>query len=257
MTPLLSAVLASAAAPIGAAAPFVLRFPLGAAVNAVAVLIGSLIGMVAGKFLKEDTRTAIFIANGLATASIGAGMALKTGNAVIMVMAIVTGVVVGELLHLEDRLNAAAERFQARLHVASGSRWAEGLVTATLIYCIGPMTIIGSIQEGMTGNATLIYTKSILDLVISISLAAALGSGVAFSAVPVLVIQGSLTVLGTALGFLMQPYILNELTATGGLMVIAIGINLLGLKKIKLANFLPGLIFAVLYALLFHALKLV
>ncbi len=254
---LLSTVLTSAAAPAGAAASSILRFPLGATVNAIAVLIGSITGMVAGKFLKEDTRTAIFIANGLAVLSIGTGMSLKTGNAVIMVMAIVSGVIVGELLRLEDRLNAMAERFQTRLHIASGSRWAEGLVTATLIYCIGPMTVIGSIQEGMTGSATLIYTKSILDLVISISLAAALGSGVAFSAVPVLVIQGALTLLGSALGFLMQPYILNELTATGGLMVVAIGINLLGLKKIKLANFLPGLVFAVLYALLFHALKLV
>ncbi|MCX6063170.1 MAG: DUF554 domain-containing protein [Caldiserica bacterium] len=254
---LLSAIAASVAGPSGAAARFVLRFPLSATVNAVAVVVGSVLGMMAGKFLKEDTRDAIFIANGLATASIGAGMALKTGNAVIMVMAIVSGVVTGELLRLDDRINAAAERFQTRLHVASGSRWAEGLVTASLIYCIGPMTIIGSIQEGMTGNGTLIYTKSILDLVISISLAAALGSGVAFSAIAVFVVQGSLTLLGSALGFLMQPYILNELTATGGLMVIAISINLLGLKKIKLANLLPGLVFAILYALLFHALKLV
>jgi uncharacterized membrane protein YqgA involved in biofilm formation len=252
---ILSAVIA--AAPAGAAAGFVLRFPLSACVNAVAVVIGSILGLAIGKFLKEETRTAIFIANGLATFSIGVGMALKTGNAVIMVMAIVSGVLVGELLRLDDRLNAAAERLQQRLHVSSGSRWAEGLVTATLIYCIGPMTIIGSIQEGMTGNGTLIYTKSILDLVISISLAAALGSGVAFSAIPVLVIQGSLTLLGSALGFLMEPYILNELTATGGLMVVAIGINLLGIKKIKLANFLPGLVFAVLYSLLFRALKLV
>lgn len=254
---ILSAIAALVAAPSGAATGFVLRFPLSATVNAAAVVVGSMLGMFAGKLLKEDARAAIFIANGLATLAIGTGMALKTGNAVIMVMAIVSGVIVGELLRLEDRLNAAAERFQTRLHVASGSRWAEGLVTASLIYCIGPMTIIGSIQEGMTGNGTLIYTKSILDLVISISLAATLGSGVAFSAIPVFIIQGSLTLLGSALGFLMQPYILNELTATGGLMVIAIGINLLGLKKIKLANFLPGLVFAVLYALLFHALKLV
>lgn len=254
---ILSAITTLVAAPEGAATGFVFRFPLSATVNAVAVVVGSLLGMLAGKFLKEDTRTAIFIANGLATLAIGTGMALKTGNAVIMVMAIVSGVVVGEFLRLEDRLNAAAERFQKRLHVASGSRWAEGLVTAFLIYCVGPMTIIGSIQEGMTGNGTLIYTKSILDLVVSISLAAALGSGVAFSAIPLFVVQGSLTLLGSALGFLMQPYILGELTAVGGLMVIAIGINLLGLKKIKLANFLPSLIFAVLYALLFHALKLV
>jgi len=173
-----------------------------------------------------------------------------------MVMSIVAGVVVGELLRLEDRVNAAAERLQNRLHMASGSRWAEGLVSATLIYCIGPMTVIGSIQEGLTGSATLIYTKSILDLVISISLAAAFGSGVLFSAIPVFVIQGALTVLGAALGFLMEPYLLNELTAVGGLMVMAIGINLLGLKKIKLANLLPGLVFSILFALLFHALGL-
>jgi len=254
---ILSAITTLVAAPSGAAAGFVLRFPLSATVNAVAVVIGSMLGMLVGKFLNEDTRTAIFIANGLAVASIGTGMALKTGNAVIMVMAIVSGVVVGELLRLEDRLNSAAERFQKQLHVASGSRWAEGLVTAFLIYCVGPLTIIGSIQEGMTGNGALIYTKSILDLVVSISLAAAFGSGVAFSAIPLFIVQCTLTLLGSAAGFLMQPYILNELTAAGGLMVIAIGINLLGLKKIKLANFLPGLIFAVLYALLFHALKLV
>jgi len=254
---ILSAITTLVAAPEGAATGFVFRFPLSATVNAVAVVVGSLLGMLAGKFLKEDTRTAIFIANGLATLAIGTGMALKTGNAVIMVMAIVSGVVVGELLRLEDRLNAAAERLRKRLHVASGSRWAEGFVTAFLIYCVGPMTIIGSIQEGMTGNGTLIYTKSILDLVVSISLAAALGSGVAFSAIPLFVVQSSLTLLGSAVGFLMRPYILGELTAVGGLMVIAIGINLLGLKKIKLANLLPGLIFAVLYALLFHALKLV
>lgn len=252
-----SALSALVAAPSGTATGFVLRFPLSATVNAVAVVIGSVLGMLAGKFLKEDTRTAIFTANGLATLAIGTGMALKTGNAVIMVMAIVSGVVVGELLRLEDRLNAAVERFQKRLHVVSGSRWAEGFITAFLIYCVGPMTIIGSIQEGMTGNGTLIYTKSILDLVVSISLAAALGSGVAFSAIPLFIVQCSLTLLGSVLGFLMQPYILNELTAAGGLMVIAISINLLGLKKIKLANFLPGLVFAVLYALLFHALNLV
>jgi uncharacterized membrane protein YqgA involved in biofilm formation len=254
---LLSTVLASAAAPSGAAASFALRFPLGATVNAVAVLIGSFIGMLAGRFLKEDTRTAIFVANGLAVASIGVGMSLKTGNAVIMVMAVVSGVIVGELLRIDDRVNVAGERLQQRMHVASGSRWAEGLVTATLIYCIGPMTVIGSIQEGMTGTATLIYTKSILDLVISISLGAALGSGVAFSAIPVFLLQGGLTVAGSALSFLMQSYVLNELTAAGGLMVIAIGINLMGLRKIKIANFLPGLVFAVLYALLFHVLKLV
>ena len=251
-----SCVAAAAAAPEGAAARFVLRFPLGATVNAAAIVVGSVIGMLAGKALKEDARSAIFVANALAVASIGVGMALKTGNAVVMVMSIVAGVVVGELLRLEDRVNAAAERFQNRLHMASGSRWAEGLVSATLIYCIGPMTVIGSIEEGLTGSATLIYTKSILDLVISISLAAAFGSGVLFSAVPVFVIQGALTVLGAALGFLMQPYLLNELTAVGGLMVMAIGINLLGLKKIKLANLLPGLVFSILFALLFHALGL-
>jgi uncharacterized membrane protein YqgA involved in biofilm formation len=254
---ILSVAATAVTASTTAAAHFVLRYPLSATVNAIAVVIGSLLGMGVGRFLKEDTRNAIFIANGLATFSIGLGMSLKTGNAVIMVMSIVSGVIVGELLKIDDWVNNAAQRFQTRLHVASGSRWAEGLVTAALIYCIGPMTIIGSIQEGLTGNGTLIYTKSILDLVISISLAAALGSGVAFSAIPVFIIQGSLTLLGSVLGFLMQPYILNELTATGGLMVVAIGINLLGIKKIKLANLLPGLVFAVLYALLFHALKLV
>ena len=138
-------VVATAAASVEAATHVVLRYPLSATVNAIAVVIGSLLGMGVGRFLKEDTRNAIFIANGLATFAIGVGMSLKTGNAVIMVMAIVSGVIVGDLLKLDDWINAAAQRFQTRLHVASGSRWAEGLVTAALIYCIGPMTIIGSI----------------------------------------------------------------------------------------------------------------
>ncbi len=255
--PFASLITLAVAVPAGTATAFTLRFPLGAVVNAIAVLVGSAIGMLAGRFLTDNVREAIFTANGLAVAAIGVGMAIKTGNAVIMVMAVVSGVIVGELLRIDDRMNAAAERFQQRMHIASGSRWAEGLVTATLIYCVGPMTIIGSIQEGMSGSATLIYTKSILDLVISISLAAALGSGVAFSAVPVFILQGILTVLGSMLGFLMESYVLNEITATGGLMVIAIGFNLLGFRKIKLANFLPGLIFAVLYALLFRAFNMV
>ncbi len=247
--------LISAAAPAGAAR-ILSRFPLGAAVNAAVVVVGGLLGLLLGKVLRDQVRDAVVTANGLATLAIGTSMALKTQNAVIMVMAIVAGAITGELLALDDRITALGELVRKRLHRTSGT-WTEGLVTATLIYCVGPMTVIGSIQEGMNGNASLIYTKSILDFFMSISLAASLGSGVVFSAIPLFLLQGLLTVFGGALGALLQTYLLNELTAAGGLMVMAIGINLLGLRRIRTANLLPGLVYAVLLAFLFHRFGLI
>jgi len=126
-----------------------------------------------------------------------------------------------------------------------------GFVTSSLVFCVGPMTVVGAIEDGISGNASILYAKSILDGFASVAFASSLGIGVLFSALTVLIYQGLLTLLGGQLSFLLRPEILDEMSATGGLMIVGIGFFLLGVKKIKVANFLPGLIFAVIFALIF------
>jgi uncharacterized membrane protein YqgA involved in biofilm formation len=126
-----------------------------------------------------------------------------------------------------------------------------GFVTSSLVFCIGPMTIIGSIQDGVSGDASVLYAKSLLDGFASVVFASSLGIGVIFSSLTVLIFQGSLTLLGEKLSFLLKPEVLDELVATGGLIIVGIGIYLLGIKRIKVGNFLPALVVVVILALLF------
>jgi len=134
---------------------------------------------------------------------------------------------------------------KARTRSSSGT-FVTGYVTASLVFCVGPMTIVGSIQEGMSGNPDIIYTKSMLDGAASVAFASSLGVGVSFAAITVLILQGALTLLGRQLAFLLRPEILNELTATGGLLILAIGLMLLEVKRIRVANLLPALVVVVL-----------
>jgi len=126
-----------------------------------------------------------------------------------------------------------------------------GFVTSSLVFCIGPMTVVGSIQDGASGDASVLYAKSLLDCFASMVFASSLGVGVLFSSITVLLFQGGLTLLGSHLSFLLRPEVLSELTATGGLIIVGIGIFLLGIKKIKVGNFLPALVVAVILALFF------
>ena len=213
--------------------------------NVVAVLLGSGMGLAIGNRLPERLQRIITTGLGLSTLLIGMQMALKVGNVLVVIASMLIGGVVGELLGIESGLERAGAWLKARTRSGSGT-FVAGYITASLVFCVGPMTLLGSIQEGLTGNADILYTKSMLDGAASVAFASSLGIGVSFAAVTVLVFQGALTLLGARLAFLLRPEILNELTATGGLLILAIGLLLLDVKRIPVANLLPALVVVVL-----------
>ncbi len=217
----------------------------GTLVNAAAILIGSAIGLAAGSRLPERFQRIITTGLGLSTLLIGVQMALKAQNILVVIGSMVIGGVVGEWADLEGMLDRAGERLKAWAKSSSGT-FVTGYVTASLVFCVGPMTIVGSIQEGMSGNADLLYTKALLDGAASVAFASSLGVGVTFSIVTVLVFQGVLTLLAARLAFLVNPQVLGELTSTGGLLILAIGFLLLDIKRIRVANLLPALAVVVL-----------
>lgn len=223
----------------------------GTLVNVATVLIGSALGLLVGNRLPDRGKTVITSGLGLATFLIGLQMALKSQSVLIVIASLVLGGLVGEWLDLERRLEAFGEYLKKRVGSTHG-RFAAGFVTASLVYCVGPMTIVGSIQEGVNGNADVLYAKALLDGAASVAFASGLGMGVMFSAITVFLFQGSLTLFGSQLAFLLEGRILDELTGTGGVMILGIGFLLLDVKRLPVANYLPALVFAVLFALPFR-----
>jgi uncharacterized membrane protein YqgA involved in biofilm formation len=213
-------------------------------VNIVAVVVGSGIGIAIGDRLSQRVREIMTAGLGLCTLLIGMQMALQVQNVLVVIASMVIGGVVGELLGIEEALESAGGWLRSWARSGSGS-FVTGYVTASLVFCVGPMTLLGSIQEGLTGNPDILYTKAMLDGASSVAFAASLGMGVGFAALTVLLFQGILTLLGAQLAFLLRPEILNEVTATGGLLILAIGLLLLEVKRLRVANLLPALVVVV------------
>jgi uncharacterized membrane protein YqgA involved in biofilm formation len=213
-------------------------------VNIVAVVVGSGIGIAIGDRLSPRVREIMTAGLGLCTLLIGMQMALQVQNVLVVIASMVIGGVVGELLGIEEALESAGGWLRSWARSGSGS-FVTGYVTASLVFCVGPMTLLGSIQEGLTGNPDILYTKAMLDGASSVAFAASLGMGVGFAALTVLLFQGILTLLGAQLAFLLRPEILNEVTATGGLLILAIGLLLLEVKRLRVANLLPALVVVV------------
>ncbi|MBI4590382.1 MAG: DUF554 domain-containing protein [Candidatus Rokubacteria bacterium] len=212
----------------------------GTLVNVAAVLVGGGFGLLVGRRLPERLRGIITDGLGLATLLIGVRLALKADNMLIVIGSLVAGGLLGEWWNLEQRLEDAGAWLKARTGSTEG-RFVTGFVTASLVYCVGPMTIVGSIQAGINGNAEVLYAKSMLDGAASIAFASSLGVGVLFSSVTVLIVQGGLTLLGGQLTFLLDERILNEVTGTGGALILGIGLLLLEIRRLRIANFLPAL----------------
>jgi uncharacterized membrane protein YqgA involved in biofilm formation len=222
----------------------------GTLVNTATVLLGSTLGLLIGSKLTEKIKTMVMHALGLSTLLIGMQMAFKTENILFVIGSLAVGGIVGELIGLEEWLESLGEFIKKKVKSKSGS-FVLGFVTSSLVFCIGPMTIVGSIQDGVKGDAGLLFAKSVLDGFASLIFASTLGVGVVFSSLTVLIFQGGLTILGSKLSFLLRPEVLDELVATGGLIIVGIGFYLLGIKKIKVGNFLPALFVVVILVLLF------
>lgn len=217
----------------------------GTLINAATIVVASIAGILAGSAISEEIRKSIMNVLGLPVLLIGITMALKTQNVLVPTISIVAGTIVGEVLGIERWLERLGNRVEKRF---GKGKFSEGFVGATLLYCVGPMSILGPIQEGLTGDMSLLLAKSMLDGVASIALASALGIGVAFSALSVLLYQGFFALLAVQISPYMTESVINEFTATGGLLIMGIGINLLELRKLRVGNMLPALVFAPLIA---------
>ena len=223
---------------------------IGTLVNTGAVVAGSAVGLIAGTRLPERIKIVLMQALGLAVVAIGLRMALEARHTLLAIGCLLLGGVTGELLRIEQRLDTLAETLSRTLR-SNSSRFVEGFVTASLLYLTGAMTIVGSIRDGTVGDPSVLLVKSLLDGVASVALASSMGMGVMCSALPVLLIQGGITLLATQLAFLSQPAVLDAINATGGLLILGIGINLLEIGRIHVGNLLPALPYAIVGALLF------
>lgn len=214
--------------------------PVGSLVNVATILAGSFLGVVLHGRMPLRIKTMVFQGLGLCVLVIGMGMALKMQNPVVVVLSVVSGGILGELLKLEQ----AFERLGAWLKRTIKSKnetFTDGFVTATLIYCIGSMAILGALDEGLRGDPTILLTKAVLDGFASIALAATYGLGVAFSVFPLFLYQFGITLSAQAVQPFFTEPLMAQLTGTGGVLILGIGVNLLEIKRIPLSNLLPAL----------------
>lgn len=224
---------------------------LGTLVNTVAVIVGGTIGLLLKKSMPKRISTIYFQAVGLFTLAIGISMVVKMDHILIVVASLAIGSLLGEWMNLEVGAERMSNFLKRKLRVGS-DKFSEGLVSSFLLFCIGSMTVLGSIQEGMGGSPDLLFTKSMMDFFSAILLASAFGFGVVVSSIPLLLFQGGLTLLASYFGSYFTSEIVLGLTNLGGILLIGLGINILEIKKLRIINMLPAL-FIVVFLLWFFA----
>lgn len=233
----------------------------GTLLNIAAVLVGGLLGTLFGARLPTRLRETVLWALGLFVIALGVKLTFDSQNALITLGSVMVGGLLGEWWQIEARLHAFGSWLEARFARSASSegtaRFIKGFVSASLVFCVGPMTVLGSIQDGLTGNYELLAIKSVLDGFAALAFAASLGAGVLFSVVIILVYQGGLSLLAAQAQNVLTTPMINEMTAVGGLLMMAIGVGaLLELRPIRVANYLPALAIAPLIVAVLRALGL-
>ncbi len=223
---------------------------IGTLVNTAAVIVGGTIGLLLKKSMPERVTTIYFQAVGLFTLAIGISMAVKIDHILIVVGSLAIGSLLGEWMNLEAGAERMSQYLKKRFRIGS-DKFSEGLITAFLLFCIGSMTILGTIQEGTGGSSDLLFTKSLMDFFSGMLLASAFGFGVVVSAVPLFIFQSLLTLLAMYAGSFFTPAIIQGLTSVGGILLIGLGINILEIKKLRIMNMLPALLVVVLLLWIF------
>jgi len=218
---------------------------LGVLVNVVAIVIGGTIGLFAHKGLSDRVRIVIMQGIGLSSVVIGIMGSIMTKNVLLLVISLALGGIIGSLLKIDYNLDKLGKKIEDKFSEDGG--FAKGFVLSTLIYCVGAMAIVGSMEAGVGGNNTTLYIKSLLDGITAIVFTATLGYGVIFSSIPVLIYQGGIVLLSKVIAPYMTDALINEMSAVGGVLIIGIGLTLLEIKKIHLGDLLPAILIPVLW----------
>jgi len=217
---------------------------IGTLINFGAIVIGGLIGLKFKSILPQRVVDLLFQVLGLFTLYFGISMGLKTQNSLFVIFSLILGALTGSVLNLQDKTDKLGDYIQSKLNL-KGNRFTEGFLVASLLFGMGPVAILGSIEDGLGGEPKLLLIKSLMDGVASIALAASLGLGVVFSAIPILIYQGTITLLANWLGDSFNQVMINELSAVGGILLIGMAINILDIKKIKVLDFITSLIYII------------
>lgn len=234
-------------------------FGLGTIINMLAILAGGLIGRLVGKAIPKRVQDMLYMVCGIATLFIGIGGCLQhmltvengvlnTQGTMMMLLSLTIGALIGEWIDLEKRLEQFGEWLKRKTGNSGDATFIDGFVTASLTVCIGAMAIVGAIQDGMEGDISVLAAKSVLDLVIVCVMAASMGKGCIFSLIPVGILQGSVTALSVVLKPVMTESALSNLSYVGSVLIFCVGVNLVWGKKVKVANLLPAVVIAVIWA---------
>lgn len=234
---------------------------IGTIVNVAAVLIGSGLGIFVKGGMKEKTQQILVQACGLATLFIGIGGALEqmlavdsegihTRGTLLLICSLVVGGFVGECLDIESKLDLLGEKIKGLVKAKSDSRFVDGFVTSSLVICVGAMAVVGSIQDGLTGDYSMLLSKAILDCIITLVFASTMGIGVLFSAVPLGIYQGAITLLAVFIAPYLTDAMISSLSMVGSVLIFGVGVNLLWEKKLRVGNLLPALLVPIVYDLI-------
>ena len=216
----------------------------GVLINAAAVAVGGVLGTLGGRLMPEKMKQTVLAATGLVSIGIGISGAIGSSNQLIPILSLVIGSVIGELLHIEDGVTRAGDWLQKRFG-KSGSI-TEGFVTGSLVFAVGAMAVMGSLESGLKNDHTILMTKSVIDMAGSVAFAGSLGIGVAFSALSILMLEGTVTLLASLLTGVLTDAVITEISVTGSLIIIGVGLNVLGLTKLRILNMTPALLLPVL-----------
>ncbi|MEH6939633.1 DUF554 domain-containing protein [Bacillus sp. JJ664] len=223
---------------------------LGSIVNAIAIIIGSLLGLFI-KRIPERMKNLVTQSISLVIIVLGISLAMKTNQVLIVIFSLALGAVVGEWLDIEGKLDKLGQFIESKVKTKSEGSISKGFVTSTLLFCVGAMAILGALDSGLRHNHEILYTKSLMDGFLSIILTSTLGVGVLFSFLPVFLYQGFIAIFASFVPNLVTQHLLNaiiaEISGTGGILLLALGLNSLGVMKIKIGNMLPSILFALLF----------
>lgn len=236
---------------------------LGTIVNVAAVILGGVIGMIIKRGLKERISDTLTKACGISVIFIGIagtlskmlvidGNSISTYGTLLLVLSLVFGGIIGELINIEKRMDSLGNRLKKAVKAGNDSNFVEGFVAATLVICIGAMAIVGSLQDGLTGDHSMLFTKAILDFIIVMVIASATGIGAVFSAVPLGIYQGLITLCAVLIEPLISDRLVNELSMVGSVLIFCVGINLIFDKKIRVGNLLPALLVPIIWEIISH-----